>query len=352
MTKRLVVLWAIMAGIALLAGGCNRQGTPGAAPAATGSKARSGTLQSALSPDETYIVVNSINSIEYWNAAKMGWKKAGELFNVKTKWVGPQNSDTNAMVSALESAIAEKPAGICVFGWDPALATPINEATDAGIPVVTYNGDIPDSKRVTFVGSSNYDIGYIGGQKFADQIGGRGKVALLTVLGPEMFVQRDRGFSDAFAKYPGITMVAKGDTKADTNTAVTVAKNILAKNPDLAAFACTDSTGAMGAATALREMNLAGKVKIVGMDRNSDMLSMIDNGLITASITQDDAAMTYWAMVALITAKHYDAPLTSDNTAEKVSSMPVNIYTSINLATKENVKYFLEANSAYAAAMH
>ena len=73
-------------------------------------------------------------------------------------------------------------------------------------------------------------------------------------------------------------VVQVGDTKADTVTSVTVAKDILQRTPDLAAFVATDSTGGIGAATAVEEAGMTGKVKVVSMDRNSDILQKIKDG--------------------------------------------------------------------------
>ncbi|NLH00604.1 MAG: hypothetical protein GX488_01670 [Clostridiales bacterium] len=77
---------------------------------------------------------------------------------------------------------------------------------------------------------------------------------------------------------------------------------------------------------------------------------MIKDGVITASIVQNDVSMAYWAMVSLITAKHYDMPLTSDNAAAGVKVAPNNIFTSVNLVTKDNVEYYLAENEIYAQA--
>ena len=80
------------------------------AVAPTVTAAPAGTLWSKIDPNKEYVVVNCINTIEYWNAHKYAWKHAGELFGVKTSWVGSDNDDTAVMVSNLESVISKKPA--------------------------------------------------------------------------------------------------------------------------------------------------------------------------------------------------------------------------------------------------
>ena len=200
----------------------------------------------------------------------------------------------------------------------------------------------------TYIGTSQYDLGYEGAKKYAEMLGGKGKVAILTITGSDMFESRRKGFEDGFAEYPDITVVGVGDTKADSTTAVSAAKDLAVKNPDLNGFVCCDSTGAAGASTALSELGETGKVDVLGLDRNTDVLQMIQDGTITGSFAQNDISMSYWALVTLITEAHYDMPLTSDNKAAGVSVSPSYIYTSVNLITKDNVEYFLKENEVYA----
>ena len=109
---------------------------------------------------QLYIYVSSMGNIEFFNAHKYGWKWGGEALGVKTTYVGPTDYDINAMVAAFDQAIAKKPKGIVVFAVDPGLTPSINKASEAGIPVVTILGDLPESKRIAYVGSSQHDLGY------------------------------------------------------------------------------------------------------------------------------------------------------------------------------------------------
>lgn len=307
------------------------------------------TLFSMIDPNKEYVVVNCINTIEYWNAHKWAWKKAGELFNVRTSWVGADNDDTSQMVSNLESVISKNPGGIVVLGWDEGLAPSINKAVAKGIPIVTFSGDVVTSKRDTWLGTNQHDLGYVGGKKYAESVGGKGKVAILTYPGKNLFDGRQKGFEDAFKEFPNIKVVAIGNTKTDPMVAIQAAKDILVRVPDLNGFVCCDATGAMGAVTAVSEAKLTGKVDIIGLDRDSDTLNMIKQGKIRGTIIQDDATMLYWAMFDLISANYYlrTALLSTDNKAAGAKTTPNRIETAINYVDKTNVDYFIAANKIY-----
>lgn len=305
-----------------------------------------GLAPSALAVEE-YIYVSCMGNLEFFNAHKYGWKWAGEKLGVKTTYVGPAEYDLNAMIGAFDQAIAKQPKGIVVFAVEPSLIPSINKAVDAGIPVVTILGDLPNSKRLSFVGSHQYTLGFEGGKRLAEAIGGKGKVAVLSIPGVQMFDDRETGYRAAFKEYKDIEVVQVGDTKADTVTAINTAKSIMLRHPDLAGFACTDSTGGIGSATAVEETGQVGKVKIVAMDRNSDILQKIDKGVITGTVVQNDAGMPFWALMLLYNANRFQPPLTSNNVGAKVNAHTSSIFTSINYADKSNLKWFLDANKMY-----
>lgn len=349
MKKLFAMTTVIMLVLSLLAG-C---GAPAAAPQSSSDAnnsapaAASGTIWSGVDPNEEYIVVNCLNNIEYFNAHKYMWEQCGKMFGVKVSYTGPADDNMNVMCTAMDSAIAKKPAGICVWGYDAALDSYITKAQEAGIPVVTFVGSTTEHGDC-YIGTSQYDLGYNGGKLYADSIGGQGEVAILTILGSDMFEERTQGFEDAFSEYPGITVVAYGDTKADATTAIEAAKDIAIKHPNLKGYVCTDSTGAQGAAAALSELGLTGKVDVLGLDRNTETLEMVKDGTITGTLAQNDVSVAYWAFMVLFTKNHVDMPLSTDNLKAGAKVDPNYIYTSVNLITKENVDYYLGANDVYA----
>lgn len=340
MKRKLYATWisTILLLLAFSIAGCQSQ----QAPTDTG-----GASQAEDHSEDEYIYVSAMGNLEFFNAHKYGWQWAGENLGVTASYVGPAEYDMNAMVAAFDQAIARNPKGITVFAVEPILEPSIDKAVDAGIPVVTILGDLPNTKRLAFVGSYQYDLGYVGGMKLAEALGGEGKVAVLSIPGVAMFDDREQGYRAAFNGFPGIEVVQVGDTQADTVTSVNTAKDILQRFPDLAAFAATDSTGGIGAATAVEELDRVGEVKIVSMDRNSDVLEKIRGGVVTGTVAQNDAAMAYWALLTLYTYNYNQAALTSDNTAAGVNPGPSQVYMAVNYVDESNLEYFLAANETY-----
>jgi len=317
-----LMVLALIVGVAAVAG-CSKQqaATTGTGVLVAGDE---GKVRRTYSPDDQYIYVGCMWNLEYFSNHKLGMEYAGKVFHVKTSIMGPAEYDIPAMVNAFEQAIAMQPAGILTFAVDPEIIPEINKAMDAGIPVVTICGDQPTSKRLTFIGTNQYEVGLFGGQKLAAMMNGKGKVAILTIPGTAMFDERERGYRDGMK---GMTVVAVGDTKADIPTGINVAKSILAAHPDLDAFVCTDSVGAISAATAVKEAGLAGKIKIIGMDRNNDVLQLIKDGVVTATVAQNDALMPFLGVALLYYYNYTMVPITMNNKEAGVSAMPQYVYT-------------------------
>jgi ribose transport system substrate-binding protein len=240
-------------------------------------------------------------------------KLAGKYLGVQTDYIGPAEYDMAAMITSFEQVLA-KPnlKGLVVVGFEDVLVPIINKAVEKGIPVVTVDADLATSKRIAFVGTGNYEAGYLGGKKLAALLGGKGKVALLTKSGLSNLAERIRGYKAALADFPGIEIVQIVDTQSDPTIAAQVAATVLQRHGDLAGLACVEAAGGVGAATAVRERGMAGKVKIVAMDRGNDILQLIGQGVIDATVAQQTALMPFYATEILFNLANYPIPIAND----------------------------------------
>jgi ribose transport system substrate-binding protein len=335
------MLWIVLATTLVALSACRPQESGSPKPQSSAAQSDSASAKNAGKRPDVYVEVSALGNLEYFYDHKMGMKKAGELFGVKTDYVGPADLDMAAMVQHLELAIARKPGGLVVVGFDDSLTPVINKAAEAGIPVVTVDADLPKSKRIAFVGTGNFNAGYQGGLKLAELIGGSGKVALLTRIGQSNLNERIEGYKAALAKYPQIMIVQVGNTDSDSAKATQVASLLMQQYGDLAGIACVEAAGGSGAATAVREAGRVGKVKIVAMDRDNSVLKSIEEGTIQASVAQQTALMPIYAVMLLYQINHMDVPMSTNNAAAKVPGVPTIIDTGVIIVDKDNHKYFL-----------
>ena len=168
------------------------------------------------------------------------FKKAEELTaagptEVEVLYVGSVASDAAEQARVVEDVIAKGVDAIGISCNDPtACEDPINKAVEAGIPVMAWDSDSPDSQRFTYLGVDNYEGGKAAAELLVRFMGEEGKVALLTgVPGAFNLEERIRGFQDGVAGYSGIEIVATVYCNDDINLGVQVVEETMQANPDL-----------------------------------------------------------------------------------------------------------------------
>lgn len=167
--------------------------------------------------------------------------KAEELtkqgpYEVEVQYVGSVASDIAEQARVMEDMIAQGVDAIGVSCNDPdGCVDPINTAVEAGIEVMTWDSDSPDSNRFTYLGVSNYDGGRAAADLLVRAMGPEGKVALLTgVPGAFNLEERIRGFEDEIAEnYPDIEIVTTVACYDDINQGVQVVEETMQAYPDL-----------------------------------------------------------------------------------------------------------------------
>jgi ribose transport system substrate-binding protein len=155
--------------------------------------------------------------IPVFDYARIGAERAAAELGVEVIYRGPDKADELKQKEILESFITQKVDGIAISVLNASFLTPaIDKAIAAGIPVVTWDSDAPDSKRIAFYGVDDFRSGQIMGDETAKLLNGKGTVAFLTSLGANNLQRRLEGARDSLKKYPGITVLETYDIKEDS----------------------------------------------------------------------------------------------------------------------------------------
>jgi ribose transport system substrate-binding protein len=306
------------------------------------SKTTTQTSTKKAASNELYIEVTGLTAHPYFAEHKRGMEIAAKVLGVKTKFVGPADVNMQEIINTLEQSIAEKPKGIIVVGFGEELAPSINKAIAAGIPVVTADGDVVTSNRMTFVGTGNYGVGTVGGEALAKAINKKGKVLICSKVGQPNLEERVRGYKDTFAKYKDINVVQVVDTNSDNTVTASAVAAALQKNPDLAGIVTCDATGP-GVVSALKEAGKkVGNVKVVLMDNTDDNLQLVKDGWALGIVAQRTALMAFTATQILYNYVHKLVQTTADDTKAKLLTVPKQVDTGTFFIDKNNVSLFLK----------
>ena len=298
--------------------------------------------------EEKYFLIATNLQVPYWKTAGAGFSQATHEMKVRSDFTGPDFYDPKAEVAAFEKALAEKPTGILVSAADPQVMTPeINKAIAAGIPVITIDSDAPESKRLFFIGTNNYQAGITGGRRLAQELHGKGNVAVLSMPEQANLAERLRGYRDALEASPGIKIVQVVDIKGDPRIAFDSANLIIGKQKDkIDAFVCLEAQGGKEVATVLNNNGIKNKV-VIAMDTDADTLEWIQKGVIAATISQKPYTMAYVGAMMLDHLYHNKLKrLDVDWAKDTFAPIPAFIDTGSSLIDKTNVDAFLQAKKS------
>ena len=170
-------------------------------------------------------------------ARKGAERAAAELGNVEVIWRGPETGDQLKQKEILESFITQRVDGIAISCLNGDFLTEaINRAVDSGIPVVTWDADAPNSKRLAFYGVDDKAGGRIMGEEAVKLLGGKGTVALMTSVGATNLQRRLDGVTEVLKQHPGIEVVETFDVKEDTVKAAELIATGTNRYPNLGAW--------------------------------------------------------------------------------------------------------------------
>ena len=295
---------------------------------------------------EKYYLVVVNTKLAYWQTAGAGLVHAVNGLGVAGEMVGPDNYDPQAEAQAFRDAVAKKPSGILVSAADPnVMKDPIDSAIAQGIPVITVDSDVPNSKRLTFIGTNNYQAGLMGGRVLVDRLHGKGDVVVFTMPGQLNLDERLQGYKNIITDHPQMKIVRVVDVKGTPTIAFDTTQEIVKSKSVPDAFVCLEATACQEVADVLDREKVDGKI-LVAMDSNPDTLSWIQKGKIAATIVQKPYTMAHFGTLTLDMLHHYKLPTLDGNWSQDTRSpLPSFIDTGATLIDKSNVDAFIKAQT-------
>jgi len=301
------------------------------------------------SKNERYYLIASNTAVPYWKSAAAGLAAAGAEYGVTVDTRGPASFNPQAEVDAFKEAVASKPSGILVSVANSSqLAPEINAAIAAGIPVITIDSDSPESKRLYFIGTNNFEAGKLGGRRLVSRLNEKGNVVFFTNPGQPNLEERYKGYQDILEDYKGIKTVEVFDIKADPGTALDQATAYLARTgpAKIDAFVCLESRSGANVAEAFKRRGVTDRV-LITMDADTDTLQLVGDGTIDSTIAQKPYTMAYLGLKALDEVHHYPPkPLGEDYFLDPNSPFPVFVDTGVALIDKTNLDPILRKRMA------
>jgi rhamnose transport system substrate-binding protein len=245
----------------------------------------------ALAQDPLKIVYIGKNTGNpYFDSITGGFEDACASLGCEFEFVAPATAEATSQIPFIEAQIQR---GVDVIGIAPnspdALNQVLQAAKDAGILILTVNGDITGNEqyRDATILPVNFDIvGRDQVEMVGSLIGYEGEIAILsaTTEAPDQnkwIVGMNETLAND-AKYANMSLVATvyGDDQPEKSTAEMEA--LLANYPNLKGVIAPTTVGIAAAAQVVQSRGIADKVKVTGLGLPSEMRDFIKDGTVTA----------------------------------------------------------------------
>jgi ABC-type sugar transport system substrate-binding protein len=286
-----LILLAIVVGIVLAACGSSSSSSSSTSEESTGSSETAASEESSSSGEEVTIGSFVWGSPPYFTPYIEGQEKKAKELGVHLI-LQNANEEQAQEVAFMQQYIAQ--------GVNAILSTPSNsegivpatkQANAAGIPVIADNTEIPPpAEVVTYVGSNNVEYGEKLAEATVEQIGEKGKVAvILGLLGSSPEFDRKTGFENVMKKYPEIEVLEEQTASWENAKALAVTQDFLNKygKGELNAIVDQGPEAVPGAEYAAK--NGRSDVKFIVGDIPTAVQAAIEKGLIQAAVYQNPA---------------------------------------------------------------
>jgi len=152
---------------------------------------------------------------------------------VECLYVGTGEADMDAQAQIIADMVAQGVDAIAVScNSDVGCVDPINDAVKAGIPVMTWDSDSPESQRFTYLGVDNYAAGRAAARQLIDLIGQSGEVIVLSgSASADNLNERVRGFTEYATERSQLTLLETLYCNDDPVLCAQMLESTLAEHP-------------------------------------------------------------------------------------------------------------------------
>ncbi len=256
--------------------------------AASSSGGGGGTF--GASGSHHFVMVNHVTTNSFFTATIYGCQDACALTGSSFQWTGSNNSIVSDMVSAFNTAIAQKAKGIgCALIDNTAFNTPVDQALSNGIPVIAYNADVaPGTKnnRMAYIGQNNLTAGAAVGEEILKHVTSGDIVAgIIATPGTGNIQPRLDGAKPALTA-AGVKLVEVGTSATEGAPEYNKISSWYAGNKDVKWMMAVDSGDSNAVAQFIKAEGLTGKVGASVWDVGLPVAQAINAGYVTATIDQ------------------------------------------------------------------
>jgi ribose transport system substrate-binding protein len=260
-------------------------------PATTSnSSAAFNTPRKATGPVLIKVITNG--SDPFWDSMGIGLQDGVKTVQAdpKSNWIPPNGTDNNSQKTVFEQQLASNADGIAVSPIQADAFKPvIDAAIDKGIPVLTFDSDSPDSKRLAYIGTNNFEAGKVAGEEVVKLFPNGGNfVAFVGNMSADNAKQRYEGFIAATKDHKIVMLQAPFEDEKDQvgRAHRNVADAINKYGDKINGFLGLYAYNGPAIVDEVQKAGIRAKVKIVCFDGVQRTLDNLSKGLVDITVVQ------------------------------------------------------------------
>ncbi|AXI77383.1 sugar ABC transporter substrate-binding protein [Peterkaempfera bronchialis] len=242
-------------------------------------------------------------SLAFATPISAGMKQAGKELGAETALIGPTGGDAAKQVSEIQTLIQQKAVdGLAVSSASSdALKPVIAQAYNAGIPIISFNTDNPDSKQMGFVGQDLKGSGEAQAKRLLEELKGtdKGKVVVFSVdTGAGWSHDRFNGFKEGLSG-SGLEIVGPVNVGNEPSAAYNTVESTMSGQSGVVAVAGLDCCSTTAAAKWVSRSGDKDAISMGGFDLLPQTAEYIRSGVLDFTISQNPTKQGYEAVKVL-----------------------------------------------------
>ena len=252
---------------------------------------------SKKTPVKVAFVTN--NASDFWKIAEAGARKAEKELGCDVAFRIPANGTAQEQQQIIETLLVTGVSGIAISPNDPENWTEFLNEVAAKVNLVTQDSDAPNSNRLCYIGTNNYEAGVAAGKLIKKVLPDGGKIVLFVgKLDAQNARDRKRGIEDTI-KGSNIEIIDTLTDETDRAKAIANVQTTLVAHPDVACLVGLWSYNGPAILNGVRDSQMLDKVKIVAFDEEEETLQGIKDGHIAGTIVQQPFEFGYQSVKLL-----------------------------------------------------
>lgn len=254
-----------------------------------------GCVPKTISRPSVWMIVKCTTT-DFWQAAFAGASAAKAEYDLDLTVIGPDTEEDYQTQNAYIARAVEKGADAIVLSAISYTgnAEAVRRAVEAGVKIIVIDSDVDSGHVAARIGTDNVEAGIMACQAALDTEARELHVGIVNFdAGVRNGQEREEGFRSRLYEDPRVRQICTINVLADAKDAEKQTERLLRRHPEINVLVSFNEPLSVGAARAVENMGLEGRVRLIAFDANLECIDRLRSGVVSALVVQNPYAMGY-----------------------------------------------------------